>query len=131
MKKKINWNTITVTVLVVLGLVLGVKITRGIIVQHEEKIKQHEELVSLVKEETPKIKRYVHKQDQRHAIKTITIEYQKTHLTPMNFIEIEGYINGNKELGFEVDADAETEGVKMYIDGFSCSTKMQKLIGFE
>ncbi|MFK5705625.1 DUF1433 domain-containing protein [Ligilactobacillus sp. LYQ139] len=131
MKKKINWNTITVTVLVVLGLVLGIKITRGIIVQHEEKIKQHEELVSLVKEETPKIKRYVHKQDQRHAIKTITIEYQKTHLTPMNFIEIEGYINGNKELGFEVDADARTEGVKMYIDGFECSKKMGKLIGFE
>ena len=129
-KKKVNWTAITVTALVILGLVLGIKTIRGIIVYHEEKIKQHEELVGLVKEETPKIKRYVHKQDQRNAIKTITIEYQKTHMTPMYEIEIEGYINNDKKLGFEVDADTETEGVKLSLDGFGCSMKMQKLIGF-
>ena len=129
MKKKVNWTAITVTVLVILGIALGLKITRGIIEHHEEKVKQHEELVSLVKEETPKIKRFVHQRDKRNAIKTITIEYQKTHLTPMYVIEIEGYVNGNKNLGFEVDADSQTEGEKLNVDGFSCSVKLQKMIG--
>ncbi|MFK5705620.1 DUF1433 domain-containing protein [Ligilactobacillus sp. LYQ112] len=122
-EKRIKW----ITLLLVIGILI---IGGGIIMHHEEKVKQHEELVSLVKEETPKIKRYVHKQDERHAIKTITIEYQETHVTPMDFIEIEGYVNGNKKLGFEVDADTETEGERLHIGGFSCSTKMGKLIGF-
>lgn len=129
MKRKINWTAITVTTLIIVGLVLGIKITRGVIEYHEEKIEQHEEAIRLVKEETPKIKRYIHKQDDRHAIKTITIQYRKTYVTPMDFIEIDGYVNGNKKLGFEVDADATTEGEKLAMDGFGCSKKLQKMIG--
>ncbi|MFP7774190.1 DUF1433 domain-containing protein [Ligilactobacillus sp. LYQ112] len=121
-EKRIKW----ITLLLVIGILI---IGGGVVRHHEEKVKQHEELVSLVKEETPKIKRYVHKQDQRHAIKTITIEYQKTHLTPMSIIEIEGYVNGNKKLGFEVNADTQTEGEKLNVDGFGCSVKLQKMIG--
>ncbi|MFK5676401.1 DUF1433 domain-containing protein [Ligilactobacillus sp. LYQ60] len=121
-EKRIKWTTL----LIVVGILI---IGGGIIMHHEEKVKQHEELVSLVKEETPKIKRYVHKQDERHVIKMITIEYEKTYITPMSVIEIDGYVNGNKKLGFEVDADTGTEGEKLDVDGFSCSIKLQKLMG--
>ncbi|MFK5676847.1 hypothetical protein [Ligilactobacillus sp. LYQ60] len=121
MKKKINWNTITVTVLVVLGLVLGIKITRGIIVQHEEKIKQHEELASLVKEEEPKIKQCIHEQDKSSVIKTVTIEYGKTYMTPMHFVEIKGYVNNNKKLKIGVEASVTFKNGKPYLADFDLS----------
>lgn len=129
MKKKVNWTAITVTALVIVGLVLGIKTIRGIIEYHEEKIEQHEELVSLVKEETPKIKRYVQTEDDKKVMHTITIEYEKTDFDPTGAVTIYGYVNNDRKLSFEVVADFGDEKGKttLSMGAFYSSKKLNKL----
>lgn len=116
-----NMKLGTKIILIILLLVGG-----GMTVKH---IEQKEEMIKIAKEHKQEMDKEVRYGDKDHHIKSITYEWNSVEHNPMGGFELQGYVNGDKDLGFGISFDSDDGGKNIYCYEYRESESLGKFIG--
>ncbi|MGX5378037.1 DUF1310 family protein [Ligilactobacillus sp. LYQ135] len=98
----------------------------GLTVNH---IEQKQEMIKIAKEHKVDMEKDVRSGDDGHRIKSITFEYYSVKHNPMGGFYVNGYVNGNRDLDFQIYFDKNNGKVECAVH--HCNSTLAKWKGLE